>query len=169
MVEALDNCGSSISAADIKTWTDRDTILSRVRDAVAQGDWRSLAQEREFRPYISRKLELSVNGGCVLLGSRIIVPQAGREAVLQILHEAHPGIVRMKGLARGIVWWPGIDSDLEAKVKTCNACQVNRKSPPVVPLHPWEFPARPWSRLHIDFAGPFLGKMFVVLVDAYSR
>ena len=78
MVEALDNCGSSISTASIKTWTDRDIILSRVRDAVAHGDWRLLAQEREFRPYVSRKLELSVNGGCVLLGSRIIVPQAGR-------------------------------------------------------------------------------------------
>ena len=50
MVEALDNCGSSISAADIKTWTDRDTILSRVRDAVAQGDWKPLEQEREFHP-----------------------------------------------------------------------------------------------------------------------
>lgn len=78
VVEALDNCGSSISTASIKTWTDRDIILSRVRDAVAHGDWRLLAQEREFRPYVSRKLELSVNGGCVLLGSRIIVPQAGR-------------------------------------------------------------------------------------------
>ena len=75
----------------------------------------------------------------------------------------------MKGLARGIVWWPGIDGDLEAKVKTCNACQVNRMSPPVVSLHPWEFPSRPWSRLHIDFAGPFLGKMFIILVDAYSK
>ena len=80
-----------------------------------------------------------------------------------------PGNTAYEGVARGIVWWPSIDSDLEAKVKTCNACQVNRKSPPVVPLHPWEFPARPWSRLHIDFAGPFLGKMFVVLVDAYSK
>ena len=37
------------------------------------------------------------------------------------------------------------------------------------PLHPWEWPQKPWSRLHIDYAGPFLGKMFLVTVDAYSK
>ena len=37
MVEALENCGSSISAADIKTWKDRDPILSRIRDEWPKG------------------------------------------------------------------------------------------------------------------------------------
>ena len=31
------------------------------------------------------------------------------------------------------------------------------------------WPTRPWSRLQLDFAGPFLGKMFLVLVDARSK
>ena len=26
-----------------------------------------------------------------------------------------------------------------------------------------------WSRIHLDFAGPFLGRMFLVLVDAHSK
>eukprot|EP00731_Ephydatia_muelleri_P013975 Em0007g1285a len=29
--------------------------------------------------------------------------------------------------------------------------------------------ARPWSRLHVDFAGHFQGKTFIVLVDAHSK
>ena len=45
----------------------------------------------------------------------------------------------------------------------------NQKSPAKAPLHPWEWPERPWSRLHVDYAGPFLGKMFLVIVDAYSK
>ena len=64
----------------------------------------------------------------------------------------------MKALARSMVWWPGIDADLETKVKQCAACQANRKSPPEAPLHPWEWPSKPWSRLHVDFAGPFMGR-----------
>ncbi len=36
-------------------------------------------------------------------------------------------------------------------------------------LHPWEWPSKPWSRLHLDFAGPFLGHYYLVLVDAYSK
>jgi len=38
-----------------------------------------------------------------------------------------------------------------------------------VPLHPWQWPARPWTRLHIDFAGPVDGKMLLVIVDSHSK
>lgn len=48
-------------------------------------------------------------------------------------------------------------------------CQSTRKSPAPAPLHPWEWPARPWARVHIDHAGPFLGKRFLVVVDAQSK
>eukprot|EP00731_Ephydatia_muelleri_P017266 Em0010g364a len=133
LMEALDSCGP-VTAAVIKSWTDKDPVLSRVRNL--------------------RQLELSVEGDCLLWG----VSRSGAK-----------GITRMKAIARSTVWWPGIDNALETKVKTCQACQSNRKSPPLSLLHPWEFPARPWSRLHVDFAGPFLGKQFIVLVDSFSK
>ena len=41
--------------------------------------------------------------------------------------------------------------------------------PAIAPLHPWEWPSSPWERVHIDFAGPFLDRMFFVLVDAHSK
>ena len=41
--------------------------------------------------------------------------------------------------------------------------------PAKAPLHFWEFPQKQWSRLHIDHAGPFLGKYFFVLINAYSK
>ena len=33
----------------------------------------------------------------------------------------------------------------------------------------WEWPHKPWVRLHLDYAGPFLGKMFLIVVDAHSK
>ena len=30
-------------------------------------------------------------------------------------------------------------------------------------------PKEPWGRIHVDFAGPFLGKMFLITVDAFSK
>lgn len=36
-------------------------------------------------------------------------------------------------------------------------------------MHPWERRRRPWQRLHIDYAGPFLGHSYLILVDAYSK
>ena len=42
--------------------------------------------------------------------------------------------------------------------------QKEQNSPAVALLHPWLWPARPWSRVHLDFAGPFQGQMFLVAV-----
>ena len=44
-----------------------------------------------------------------------------------------------------------------------------RKSPPVAPLHPWEYPDGPFKMIHIDYAGPYKGHMFLVVVEAYSK
>ena len=40
---------------------------------------------------------------------------------------------------------------------------------PKAPLHFWEFPHILWCHLHIGHAGPFLGKYFFILIDAYSK
>ena len=82
---------------------------------------------------------------------------------------SHLGIVRMKSLARIHVWWPHIDQDIEAIVRTCNACQSVHTKPPQVPTHPWVWPTAPWQCIHVDFTGPFLGHMFLIVVDTHSK
>ena len=116
-----------------------------------------------------RKNELSVQDGCVLWGCRVIVPLPGRQKVIEELHDGHPGVTRMKSLARSYVWWPQMDNHLEECVKTCRMCQSNQKSPASAPMHPREWPERPWSRVHADYAGPFMGKMFLIVVDTHSK
>lgn len=32
-----------------------------------------------------------------------------------------------------------------------------------------EAPTHPWERMHVDFAGPFLGSMFLIVVDVHSK
>ena len=155
---------SPVTAAQIRSWTDRDPILSQVRHMLLKG-WRDLGR-KEFRPSHQRREEMSVQDGCVLVGSRVIIPSVRRSKVMDELHEGDLGISRIKGLARSVVWWPGIDADLEKKVKDCCACEANKKSPALAPLHTWDWPSCPWTRLHIDHAGPFLGK---TLVDAHSK
>lgn len=100
----------------------------------------------------------------------MVVSPSFRSQVIHELHETHQGICKMKALARSFVWWPKLDADLEKKDKSCPECQSHRHTPAEAPLHPWEWPNRPWSRIHVDYAGPFQEKMFfVILVDAYSR
>ena len=157
-----------VSALHIKDWTTKDPLLSKVRRFIQLG-WPNNVTEVPCKPYFSRKGELSVLDGCILWGTRVVIPPPGRQPLLKELHQAHPGVTKMKALARSYIWWPNMDTDIETLVKTCTECQESRPSPPTAPLHPWEWPASPWSRLHIDFAGPYLGHMFLVLVDAHSK
>ncbi|KAK4470004.1 hypothetical protein MN116_000030 [Schistosoma mekongi] len=43
------------------------------------------------------------------------------------------------------------------------------KNPPKVEAVTWSDPSSPWSRVHLDFAGPMSGTYYLVLVDAYSK
>ena len=64
---------------------------------------------------ISTKEKMSIHEGCILWGSRVVVPWQGWEMVR---HERHPDFRRIKELARIYVWWTGIDSDTEECVCT---------------------------------------------------
>lgn len=85
-----------------------------------------------------------------------------------MLHESHVGIVRMKAIARRYVWWLGMDRNIEKMVKACEECQAVNSTPAKAPVHPWVWPAKPWQRIHIDYAGPFQGRIFLLIVNAHS-
>ena len=102
-------------------------------------------------------------------GVRVIIPNKLQDRILQSLHENHPRITRMKSVARSYFWWSGLDQDIEKTAQSCQQHQENKSNPPVAPLHPWLWPTEPWKRIHIDFAGPFLNKTFLIVVDAHSK
>ena len=122
-----------------------------------------------LKPYFHRRYELTVEENCLLWGTRVIIPSALQPVILEDLHRDHPGMVRMKSLARSYVWWPNLDKEIEWSVKQCDHCLAVKGSPPKAPLHPWIWPTRPWQRVHLDFAGPFCNKMFLISVDAHSK
>lgn len=159
---------TAVSPDKIRLWTARDPGLFQVSKYIAEG-WPQVVTSAEIKPFFQRRTELSLHQGVIMWGSRVVIPPQGRPFLMEELHETHPGMARMKALARSYVWWPHLDMELENKVKGCNECQRTQKAPPVAPLHPWEFPKKPWSRLHIDYAGPFMGHMFLIIVDAHSK
>ena len=128
--------GTPVCSAQIKNWTKRDPVLSKVVQFTLQG-WRTSCEETELKPYTRRKWELSVEDGCLLWGRRVVIPPQGRSRILAELHAAHPGVSRMKALARSFVWWPGLDEAIEQEVRGCDKCQLHQSAPASAPLHPW--------------------------------
>ena len=125
---------SPVTADQSRSWTKSDPSLAPVHQYVQQG-WPDQGDPK-FATFSSKRDELSVHEGCILWGSRVVVPKQGREMVLQELHEGHPGMTRMKSLARMYVWWPGIDKEIEECVRTCQECQLNQSAPPETPMQP---------------------------------
>ena len=68
-----------------------------------------------------------------------------------------------------IQWWPELNEQIEEMTKSCTICQKVKNTPVVAPLHPWTSSSRPWQRLHINFAGPFQGHMFLIVVGSHSK
>ena len=123
----------------------------------------------EMKCFFARREGLSTIDNCILFGERVIVPACLRSRVLKLMHNGHPGIERMKAIARSYVYWPLIDSDIAEMVKSYKACASAAKTQPHNAPIPWPKCSAPWQRVHMDFAGPIDGLYFLLVIDAYSK
>ena len=147
--------------------TAKDPILSQLMRFVKEG-WPHAFSE-ELKDFKKLENSLSTENGCVFYGLRVIIPSTLRNHILKLLHLGHFGLQRMKQLARSTVYWPRIDVDIENLCRKCTSCGQFQNKPDKPSIHPWMMPEKPWSRLHLDHAINFLGRNWLVLVDAYSK
>lgn len=159
-----------VDASEVKQKTDKDPILQKVKHNVMQGWPSSRNLDDEVRPFAQKKTELTIEDDVLLWGQRVVIPQDPdmRTRIVDELHATHPGIVKMKALARSFVWWSGIDRCLEQKVRTCSVCQEHQNNPQAAPIHPWEFPEGPWIRIHIDYTS-IENQYVLIVVDAHIK
>lgn len=156
-----------VTPKELAAATITDPELSQVM-RYCQNGW-PLNVPATLQPYRQKQEEIGIEANCLFRGTQVIVPGKLRPQVLAELHTGHPGIVRMKGLARSRIWWPGLAKQVEETVQGCGACQSHQNTPAPAPLHPWPWPKSPWERIHVDFAGPVKGVMYFVIVDSHSK
>ena len=103
------------------------------------------------------------------MGQQIVIPEKLVESVLKILHTGHQGINKMKNLARTNVYWPKMNEHIETLVGSCKPCQETRPEKKRIQSHQWDPASHAFNRIHVDFFGPVKGKVYFIIVDAYSR
>lgn len=160
-------CDEVMTVETIQEATSNDEILCKVMEYIKDGFPHKI--DDKFIPYKNKKDELYVQEGVIMWGYRVIIPESIRNKILKELHISHLGIVKTKSMARSYVYWPKIDKDIEYMINSCSACGSVRPDPPQAEIINWPTPKKVWERLHIDFAGPFHGKYYFALVDAYSK
>lgn len=102
-------------------------------------------------------------------GFRVVIPEKLQSETLKFLHATHLGIIKMKAMARECCWWPNQNKDLERVVRSCEPCLLTRSNPPTNELLPWKRSEEVWSRIHIDFFGPFMKRWCLIIVDSTSK
>lgn len=159
-----------VNANILRQESQKDPVVSTVMRYVQEG-WPSKNTEINEEVNKFRKLSdsLSTCHGCLLHGSRVVIPQSLQSKILDLLHLGHFGMERMKQLARTAVYWPGIDAAIEMVSRRCDSCGEHQSKPSKPPVHPWMMPEKPWSRLHVDHAINFMGSDWLVITDAYSK
>nr|CAI5855726.1 unnamed protein product [Callosobruchus analis] len=104
----------------------------------------------ELKPYYVKRNELSCEQNCLLKGTKVVIPEALRSHILELIHEDHIGIVRTKMLARSTLWWPNVNADIEKMINGCQVCQQSQNNQERF-LMSWPKTENVFSRIHIDF------------------
>jgi transposase InsO family protein len=158
-----------------RSFAEKVVLLQRVKKFI-KSSWPDLrllcqhADSSQLEGFYRRRDSLTIEQGCFLVRERVIISTTLWTKVLRFLHQGHPGIQRMKSLARKYAYWPGMDHDIEEMVRLCGPCAAAAaKQPLKATLHSWPPATKPRERIHIDFAGPHLERHFLIVVDTYSK
>lgn len=161
-----------ITFKEIEDNTSSCPVLQEVIKLVKTDRWpQAMKQVRNLgvAAYYQCRNDLKIAHNCLFRGEQIIIPTNLRPQIITELHKGHPGVCRMKLLAADKVYWPNITQNIEETVKNCETCAKVAKAPIKCTLKPWPMPTAPWTRVHLDYAGPINGFYFLVIVDAYSK
>ncbi|XP_065083396.1 uncharacterized protein K02A2.6-like [Ochlerotatus camptorhynchus] len=162
--------GLPLSFKIVEQDTQADQQLRKVYRYLQEG-WPEVStiEDPEIRRFHGHKDSLCSVWKCIMFGERLVIPEKHRLRCMRQLHQGHPGIQRMKSIARSYVYWPSIDDEIVGFVKACKHCASVAKSPPHSPPVPWPKPSGPWKRVHVDYAGPIDGVYYLLAIDAHSK
>lgn len=113
------------------------------------------------------RAELSVADGILLRRDRIVVPQVLKKEMLSRIHEGHLGMEKCKRRSRDSVYWPGINSEIEKMVSTCEVCLKHQNKQAREPMITTDLPQHPWQKVGTDLFH-FHGKEYLLVVDYFS-
>ncbi|XP_040071687.1 uncharacterized protein K02A2.6-like [Ixodes scapularis] len=119
------------------------------------------------KPFWSYREEIHEEDGLVLRSNKLVIPTAIRQKIINLLHAAHAGKEKMKRRARDILFWPGINAEIEGKYDNCSICQKYKPRNVKMPLLSHAVPALPWQYVSVDFF-THQGRDFIIMVDFYS-
>ena len=157
---------------EIRQATQADDQLVLLKHTIMTG-WPKNIKEilQVLQPYWTFHEELTIEDGLILKGTQIIILHKKREAILKQIHDSHLGLTKCKLRAKQVVYWPGLNDQLEQLVLNCQLCLKYLRSKQKPDTHSalgQEVPIFPWTKIAIDLFH-FEGNSYLLLIDYTSQ
>ena len=103
--------------------TQADDNLAILKYIIQEG-WPKTIKEvpQEIQKYWTFCEELMIEGGLILKGTRIVIPDEKREEILKHFHEGHLGLNKCQMHAKETVYCPDLNDQLEQLILNCQLC-----------------------------------------------
>ena len=161
----------SDSLQEIQQTTLADDKLALLKHTIMMG-WPNNIKEipQVLHPYWTFHEELTIEDGLILKGTQIVIPNKKHKAILKQIHDSHLGLTKCKLHVKQVVYWPGLNDQLEQLVLNCQLClkySRSKKKPDTYSALGQEFPIFPWTKVATDLFH-FKGNSYLLLVDYTS-
>ena len=154
---------------EIAEETNKDKAMQKLKKVILEG-WPENKSEvhHDVAPYWDFREELSTYNGVVYKGERVCIPSSLRQRMLKSVHSAHMGMIKSKQRARDVIYWPGMNKQIEEVTSKCPACLERRDKQQKEPLQPHTVPELPWNKVGVDLF-EHNGSSYIVFVDYFSN
>jgi transposase InsO family protein len=121
-----------------------------------------------LRQYFQFNEELSIVDDMIFKANKVFVPPSMRNEMIERIHEGHLGMVKCKNRARQLLFWPGMNLDIERAVARCAHCLKYRNKQQKEPLKPHDIPEKPWQKVATDLFH-WNNHDYLLVADYYSK
>ena len=119
----------SDSLHNLRIATQDDDKLAILKHIIQQGQPKTIKEvTSELQPYWTFHEELTIEDGLVVKGTRIIIHDKKREDILKLIHKGHLGLNICKMRAKEMVYWLGMNKQLEQLIVICQLCLTYSRS-----------------------------------------
>ncbi|KAE8738724.1 hypothetical protein FOCC_FOCC015790 [Frankliniella occidentalis] len=136
----------------IKAETAKDPAMQKLRKYIKTGWPKDFMNEPdgELGEFATCKADIYEHDGLLFKGSAIIIPTSLRKLMLDKVHFAHQGLNKCKAKARGVLFWPKMNSEITDLVQQCQICCQFQSAKIKEPLQQFPIPESPWSMIAAD-------------------
>lgn len=111
--------------------------------------------------------ELAEYEGIIFKGEKIVVPKSLIPKMLTNIHRGHLGIRSCLNRARQLLYWRGMNTDIENFIKKCRVCEASQRANYKETVCLKKIPDLPWQIVSSDIF-TCKGKHYLNIYDSYS-